>query len=63
LTNAFIKEIGFKPESLIIIIIIIIIIIVPVTVGALGVINPFNAGIKSLCATLPAEIFTGDFNF
>jgi hypothetical protein len=24
---------------------------------------PFNAGIKSLYSTLPAEIFTGDFNF
>jgi hypothetical protein len=23
--------------------------------------QPFNAGIKSICATLPVEIFTGDF--
>jgi hypothetical protein len=30
----------------------------------LNVAYPFNAGIKSLRATLPAEIFfTGDFNF
>jgi hypothetical protein len=24
--------------------------------------EPLNARIKSLCAVLPAEIFTGDFN-
>jgi hypothetical protein len=31
------------------------------TVSRVIVYEPFNAGIKSICATLSVEIFTGDF--